>query len=616
MSDSTWHDGLTLRSWHLRNFKSVQAADVELAPLTVVVGANSAGKSTLLQSIRVAAQAANSNSEYFPLNAEQIRLGTFEETRFGGTKNDGPIEIGGRFHMGTADFYSSPAAFRHQPLGPRRRLRRSRDVVNNTNLTWELTLHGTPESQTAATRIVAAKVAASVDDELHASFSAYEAQDASTVSRLDHEIQYAGEVVENGDLVAEIIDANIVGGFPRSYLHAESAADMLFWAWYTYRADEVRENVRPRGTSGAEARTGETPEKTTDAEDLATIVAADLTAIYTSIPEDIWSSPHIRRVIYIRLREYYAEHPERLDNDIQRSQVPEVYERVLSALALDNKLAADTDNLPEILADSVSAARDFLATRVQHLGPLRMDPKVVYTSSPSGIPGFIGMKGEYTASVLHNSGQQRIDSSPRIPGQRFAPQTLLDAVNKWADYLGVADRFKTEDRGRLGLQLTVIQPDLSLELDLTSVGTGVSQILPVLVMCLQAPPGSLLLIEQPELHLNPAVQQRLADFLLAVAASGRQLIVETHSDYLVTRLRRSTAEDTSGATGERIAIIFAERNGAATEYVTVKPQQDGSMTNWPRGFFDDAADDSKALVKALLNSLDAAGGSPGTGGPA
>ncbi|WP_162528596.1 AAA family ATPase [Mycolicibacterium sp. CBMA 361] len=96
--------------------------------------------------------------------------------------------------------------------------------------------------------------------------------------------------------------------------------------------------------------------------------------------------------------------------------------------------------------------------------------------------------------------------------------------------------------------------DANLDLDLTSVGTGVSQVLPVLVMCLQAPPGSLLLIEQPELHLNPAVQQKLADFLLAIAASGRQLLVETHSDYLITRLRLRTAKDPTEDTRNRIAI--------------------------------------------------------------
>jgi predicted ATPase len=123
-------------------------------------------------------------------------------------------------------------------------------------------------------------------------------------------------------------------------------------------------------------------------------------------------------------------------------------------------------------------------------------------------------------------------------------------------------------------------------------------------MCLQAPPGSLLLIEQPELHLNPAVQQRLADFLLAVVASGRQLVVETLSDYLVTRLRRRTAEDLTGMVRSRIALVFAERHDGATTYKAVKPAADGSMMDWPKGFFDEAAEDSKALLEALLGSLE------------
>ncbi|MEZ0579250.1 DUF3696 domain-containing protein [Nocardioides sp. MH1] len=605
MPEFTWYDGLTLRRWRLKNFKSVQEADVELAPLTVVVGANSAGKSTLLQSIRVAAQAANSNSDSFPLNAEQIRLGTFEETRFGGTKSDEPIMIGGSFHMGTADFYSSPATYAPPMATVRRRYRRPREVEDNTNLEWDLTLHGTPQAQTAATRIVAARVRALIENEEKASFAAAEAAHPSPVSSFGHEIQYDGYVREEDARPTGIIDASIMGGFPRSYLHTERVAEMLFWTWYEFRAEEVRANVRPgrnRLTSTGEPVTHEKA-KTVSTDRLAGIVTEDLTFIYNEIPEETWHAPNVRRAIYQALRDYYTANPERLENDIQRSQVLDVFERFVSSRPFGNKLAAQVAGLPELLNDAVNEAQDFLATRVQHLGPLRMDPKVVYTSSPTGNLGFIGMKGEYTASVLHNNELSYVRNPPRLPNGSSGQPTLLQVVNRWAKYLGVADDFSTKDRGRLGLQLSVKQPDLNLELDLTSVGTGVSQILPVLVMCLQAPPGSLLLIEQPELHLNPGVQQRLADFLLAVAASGRQLIVETHSDYLVTRLRRRTAEDETGATQDRIALVFAERQGAATTYVTVKPERDGAMTNWPRGFFDDAADDSKALVQALLGSL-------------
>ena len=71
-------------------------------------------------------------------------------------------------------------------------------------------------------------------------------------------------------------------------------------------------------------------------------------------------------------------------------------------------------------------------------------------------------------------------------------------------------------------QLVQLLPrQLELVLDLTSVGVGISQVVPVIVMCLLAPPGSLVLLEQPELHLHPALQQRLGDFLLACARAGR-----------------------------------------------------------------------------------------------
>ena len=64
----------------------------------------------------------------------------------------------------------------------------------------------------------------------------------------------------------------------------------------------------------------------------------------------------------------------------------------------------------------------------------------------------------------------------------------------------------------------------------------------VLVLCLASPPGSVLLLEQPELHLHPAVQSKIADLIAACALSGRQIIVETHSEHLINRLRLLVAQ--------------------------------------------------------------------------
>jgi predicted ATPase len=606
VSDAEWHDGLTLRRWRLRNFKSVHAADIELAPLTVVVGANSAGKSTLLQSIRVAAQAAASDSEVFPLNGEQIRVGTFDETRFSGANStDEPIAMGGQFHLGTASYRAVPTGY-STAYPTRRRMRRPRDNPEATYLDWDLTLSGTPTNQTASTNVTGINAATFVAGELHSFLKAKSSTRPVTYS-FGHQLHYDGEVFEVDGLSTDLTDVNLRGGFPQGYLYTEPLADILFWTWYEVRQAAMRANL-PRGATALsrqrwlrETAASEESDPAPNTDEVVERIITDLRTVLNDARE-VLGTPSAQRHLFLRLRELTDSKQWRLDSDWPRTQLVEIYERVTTALNLGDQRGPRVSALPDLLDDAIGEARDFLATRVQHLGPLRMDPQVVYRSSPTANPGFIGAKGEYTASVLETSGHQRVQIVPQPPDKktRSRPLTLLEAVNLWAAHLGIADEFSTEDRGRLGLQLSVRPADVNLDLDLTSVGTGVSQILPVLVMCLQAPPGSLLLIEQPELHLNPAVQQRLADFLLAVAASGRQLLVETHSDYLVTRLRRRTAEDSSERTRERIAIIFAERHEGETTYTAVRPAPDGSMENWPTGFFDESAQDSQALLEALI----------------
>lgn len=594
MSDE-WYEGLTLRSWRLCNFKSVREATVHLAPLTVVVGGNSAGKSTLLQSIRVASQAATSDLSVFPLNGEQIRPGTFAETRFAGAADDDEIQFGGEFNLGPSriaylDPRTQPRSYAHRPR-PRRR--REEDV----QLAWHLSLFGTPADQSAATNVHAVRVNASQGDEQHSSLEA-----RATPGKASHSFgrdqHYDGHVISS-DYDVRVVDVSISGGFPQELLHEVDLADDLFWTWQESHQSLVRSSLHRLSAS----HDREEPSEVTDDDMLVDRIVKDIREVVGSTPETAATHTAARRLT-ARFRELIYTHP------IAVNWTPERLLNVSQAVHAQlgwNIRAARPMPLPDLMDDALDEVRFFLANRVQHLGPLRMDPQVVYRSSPASQPGFIGAKGEYSASVLQTSGRQ-FSTAPMPPGTRSSPQrsrpTLTQAVNAWAAYLGIGDEFATTDQGRLGLQLFVRQPDVDLDLDLTSVGTGVSQLLPVLVMCLHAPPGSLLLIEQPELHLNPAVQQKLADFLVDVAASGRQLIVETHSDYLVSRLRRRAAEDKSGAIKDLVRVVFAERDGGVTTYHEVSPSPDGSMAEWPAGFFEEAAVDSYALLSAMLEEHD------------
>ena len=75
-----------------------------------------------------------------------------------------------------------------------------------------------------------------------------------------------------------------------------------------------------------------------------------------------------------------------------------------------------------------------------------------------------------------------------------------------------------------------------------------------------APPGALVVIEQPELHLHPSAQARLGDFFIAMAHRGVRFLIETHSENLIIRLRRRIAETTAGtpSLGRRFLLNLDE----------------------------------------------------------
>jgi predicted ATPase len=92
------------------------------------------------------------------------------------------------------------------------------------------------------------------------------------------------------------------------------------------------------------------------------------------------------------------------------------------------------------------------------------------------------------------------------------------------------------------------------------------------------------------------MQQKLADFLLVMSKTGRQIIVETHSEYLITRLRRNAATDSEDH--RYFTIIFVERDAkTGTSYRTVNVDEQGDLSEWPKGFFDHVAEDLRILMR-------------------
>jgi predicted ATPase len=262
--------------------------------------------------------------------------------------------------------------------------------------------------------------------------------------------------------------------------------------------------------------------------------------------------------------------------------------------------------LSEILDASVDYIKNFFTHLVKYLGPLRDEPKAVYSLAGTTDSKDIGFRGEHTAAVLevHRKTQVKYIPSEQFelgnPTPEKLEQPLSIAVLDWLKYMGIANDVKTSDKGVLGYELKVAISETQSLHDLTHVGVGVSQVLPILVQSLLAERGSTLIFEQPELHLHPKVQTRLADFFISMTMLNKQCIVETHSEYLINRLRYLSVISQDNQISNDVIIYFVEKQGEKSLYRPVKINEFGVIEDWPKGFFDENEKNSRAIIKAAM----------------
>ncbi len=135
--------------------------------------------------------------------------------------------------------------------------------------------------------------------------------------------------------------------------------------------------------------------------------------------------------------------------------------------------------------------------------------------------------------------------------------------------------------------------------NLLDVGYGVSQVLPIVVDALTAPEGQTFLLQQPEVHLHPRAQAAFGSLLVEQAADRRQtFIVETHSDYLVDRVRMDVRakKGRAGLRPEDVVIIFFERDRGRVNIHPIEIDNTGSLVNVPSGYRRFFLDEERRLL--------------------
>jgi predicted ATPase len=206
-------------------------------------------------------------------------------------------------------------------------------------------------------------------------------------------------------------------------------------------------------------------------------------------------------------------------------------------------------------------------------------------------PQDVGKNGELAIAALLASRKKEKTDSYYIEQQ----------VAKWLRKLGLIDDFQLYELvPNQQYEVRVKCTKDASEVLITDVGFGVSQILPVLVLCYYAPPGSILIFEQPEIHLHPSVQSGLSDvFIDVIKNRNMQIIIESHSEHLLRRLQRRIAEEQINK--EDTALYFCQLdNEGNSQLNSLQLDEFGNINNWPTNFFGDEMGDLIAMTEAAI----------------
>ena len=228
-----------------------------------------------------------------------------------------------------------------------------------------------------------------------------------------------------------------------------------------------------------------------------------------------------------------------------------------------------------------------------YLGPLRSPAKRFYLAQLENLP-VVDPTGESLPIIIRERSHDLVWNCGFSPGSKPQQTSLEKALNVWCNYFRTG-QYVESDFDSLEVSLDVTS-DVLVEIRLknpsgneshalTDSGFGFSQVLPIVVRGLLANASTSLLVEQPELHLNPALQVRLANFFAAMVLAGKQVVLETHSEHIVNAIRVLCGEDSSGSLHSKCGIFYLAVQDGVPNIREMLIRRDGFVPNWPTEFF-------------------------------
>ena len=212
----------------------------------------------------------------------------------------------------------------------------------------------------------------------------------------------------------------------------------------------------------------------------------------------------------------------------------------------------------------------------------RIGPQDTYEKNINPLDRF-GIYGEYAISFLEKARREKYQVIDElVHGER---KFLDSQVNYWLDNI-LETEIKTEEleatntiRASFKNGNAFVRPK--------NIGSGISYLTSILIVCLSAKKEQIIIIENPEIHLHPKAQSKLGEFFAFVASKGIQIIIETHNDHLINRLRYEVYQGNLAT--DEIIIHYKEKN---VSFEQIEIGEDGKFrdknaeNSFPKGFYD------------------------------
>lgn len=634
---------LLLESLEIQGFKSIKSATIKLAPITVLLGGNSSGKSSVIQNILLASQSTIRRFDTsIDFNGPAVTLGTYGDVRHRGMKSDEPMSLKYNF-SGTGNFSlfegtETSIEFKLAQKGGGVDSKRSTVPVTACTITMQIPgkkpaiLTSKPTSDQLYGESESEKRSFSISGDFFTSGFFVPMKTFEYNKFLNSESSKPSKL--NRKKINILVEADARGSFFPSnrFQSKDFQVETQKWRILIAAIATLRNSsAHPRSRVESESTSNTEQERLGKIRQDYLILSRTMEDFFSEDSDfvnhnDIRSVESIRaiqKLVALMLQDEFSTYETRLDRllldypEIEGFQSSPLQELISALALLSKKEVANLLELtfsrneifrPEVQPyfDNASAVEEalsnYLMMSVHYLGPLRahsVADQSGWAPRSSLIP--FGVRGEGLGTVLDSPLARRKLTYPLPPSTKslFSVEvkrvSLVDALNAWVKWFNLGSNVNVDGLGAYGSHL-----QLDLE-KMFQKGTGVSQLLPVLALSLKARPGSLVMIEQPELHLHPALQQRLGTFFALLAKTNRRFIIETHSEYIVTRLRREVAVGKISSSDLGLLFVNAKKSKAncnVSSFRSAPVSTTGIVSNWPEGFFDFTSDDKLDILIA------------------